>query len=1064
MANFSGTSGNDIFTGGDEDDVATGGLGNDRLTGGEGSDILSGDEGADTLNGGGGDDYLFSAGRYYDFSFSGIYYLNKPVLDTGAEADTVLGGNGDDVIFAGYNDVIDGGAGGEDTLYFSLMGATHGVTMDFRLPVIANGTGSISGIENIGWVQGSNYGDTLILDQQGSYGPFGVVYAMGGDDHVVASYYTDHIYGGGGNDILDGRPSGYLDILDGGDGNDTLYSNDGSGEAYGGNGDDTIYAGGLVRGGAGNDRIVMQSSYYHSGVFGDEGNDEIRTSREGNVVSGGSGADRLIGDAGSDTLIAGDYLPGPYYVGSHDMGTERDVLSGDGGDDILWAGWGDSVDGGSGTDRLYYSLGGATAGVALSTGIFASASPQALGGGTVQNVERLVELMGSAFADRITVATQDSLLTIHAGAGDDVVTTGDSSVTLNGGDGNDRLVSGAAADSFDGGAGVDTIDYDAYASGVSVNLLVGKGAGGDSLRNVENIVGSAFADTLVGDGSANLITAGAGNDSLDGGAGADRLVGGLGNDTYYVDNVGDVVVEQAGEGYDVVITNIDYTLGANVEGIKLLNLTKGVEVHGNGLNNSVNAAYASAPLAAGTQIRMFGEGGDDTLLGSRHDDYLDGGTGVDTMTGGLGNDSYVVDDARDVVVEQAGQGYDVVITSIDYTLGANVEGIKLLNVTRGVEVHGNSLNNSFNAAYVGASLAAGTQIRMFGEGGNDTLLGSRHGDYLDGGAGIDTMTGGFGNDTYVVDNKGDVVVEQAGQGYDVVITNIDYTLGANVEGIKLLNLTRGVEVHGNGLNNSLNAAYANGPLAAGTKIQMFGEGGNDTLLGSRNDDYLDGGTGVDTMTGGFGNDTYVVDNAGDIVVEQGGQGYDVVVTSIDYMLGANVEGLKLLNLTKGVEAHGNGLNNSLNAAYVNTPLAAGTTIRLFGEGGSDSLLGSRYGDFLDGGAGNDTLQGGGGNDRFHFGDGLHALSNVDTILDFQLGDMIELDDAVFNGLSTGALGAGAFVANAAGAATSAEQRIVYDTDSGQLFFDADGSGAGGAVLFAVLNGHPAIGAADFVVV
>ena len=272
-----------------------------------------------------------------------------------------------------------------------------------------------------------------------------------------------------------------------------------------------------------------------------------------------------------------------------------------------------------------------------------------------------------------------------------------------------------------------------------------------------------------------------------------------------------------------------------------------------------------------------------------------------------------------------------------------------------------------------------------------------------------------------------------------------------------------VDAHGNAGNNWLNAVWVDVAPAAWTQIRLYGEGGNDDLQGSRYGDLLDGGTGADRMTGGLGNDSYVVDNAGDLVVEQAGAGYDVVTSSIGYALGDNVEALRLVSVAAGasVVAQGKDLNNSLNAVWVDKS----ASISLLGHGGDDTLLGSRFGDLLDGGAGSDTLTGGGGADRFHFGDVLDAATNVDTILDFQAGsDVIELDDAVFAGLDLGALDAGAFVANASGVATSADQRIIYDTDSGQLFYDADGSLGGAAVLFGVVAGHPPLTGADFVVV
>ncbi|MEC8033408.1 MAG: calcium-binding protein [Pseudomonadota bacterium] len=582
---------------------------------------------------------------------------------------------------------------------------------------------------------------------------------------------------------------------------------------------------------------------------------------------------------------------------------------------------------------------------------------------------------------------------------------------------------------------------------------------GNAMAN--DIRGNAGGNFLYGDAGDDHLYGYAGVDLLDGGEGADRMEGGQGNDRFVVDNASDQVVERAGEGFDTVDTSINYTLGANVEALRLMGIQGAVDARGNAGNNWLNAVWVNVAPAAGTQISLYGEGGNDDLQGSRYGDLLDGGAGIDRMTGGNGNDRYVVDNAGDVVIEQAGQGFDTVDTSVSYTLGANVEALRLMGVTGAVDAHGNAGNNWLNAVWVNVAPAAGTQIRLYGEGGNDDLQGSRYGDLLNGGTGADRMTGGLGNDSYVVDNAGDIVVEQAGAGYDVVTSSIGYALGDNVEALRLVGVAAGATVvaQGNDLNNELNAVWVD----QSAKISLLGEGGNDRLLGSRYDDLLDGGTGADTMRGGRGNDSYVVDRVGDLVYEQAGEGYDVITSSVGYKLGANVEGLRLVGVAAGatVVAQGNDLNNALNAVWVDKS----ASISLLGHGGDDTLLGSRFGDLLDGGAGSDALTGGDGADRFHFGDVLDAATNVDTILDFQAGsDVIELDDAVFAGLDLGALDAGAFVANASGAATSADQRIIYDTDSGQLFYDADGSLGGAAVLFGVVAGHPPLTGADFVVV
>ena len=687
--------------------------------------------------------------------------------------------------------------------------------------------------------------------------------------------------------------------------------------------------------------------------------------------------------------------------------------------------------------------------------------------------------------------------TLDASDGDNIVDgyfTDINAFNIRGYAGNDRLFGTQGANLIDGGSGadymvggdgddiyiVDQIDdvvvesqdqgLDQVSSSVSYSLadhienltLIGAldidGAGNRAANDIRGNVGD---NVLYGDAGDDHLYGNAGVDLLNGGTGADWMEGGQGNDRYIVDNVGDTVVERAGEGFDMIDTSISYTLSTNVEALRLMGIQGAVDAHGNAGNNFLNAVWVDVAPAAGTQIRLYGEGGDDNLLGSRYGDLLDGGTGADKMTGGNGNDTYVVDNAGDVAIEQAGQGFDTVDTSVSYTLGANVEALRLMGIQGAVDAHGNAGNNWLNAVWVNVAPAAGTQIRLYGEGGNDDLQGSRYGDLLDGGTGADRMTGGLGNDSYVVDNAGDIVVEQAGAGYDVVTSSIGYALGDNVEAVRLIGVAAGATVvaQGNDLNNELNAVWVD----QSAKVSLLGGGGNDRLLGSRYDDLLDGGTGADTMRGGRGNDSYVVDSVTDLVYEQAGEGYDVITSSVGYRLGANVEGLRLVGVAEGasVVAQGNDLNNSLNAVWVDKS----ASISLLGHGGDDTLLGSRFGDLLDGGAGSDRLTGGGGADRFHFGDVLNAATNVDTILDFQKGvDVIELDDAVFAGLNLGKLDASAFVANASGTATSADQRIIYDTDSGQLFYDADGSLGGAAVLFGMVAGHPPLTGADFVVV
>ena len=190
---------------------------------------------------------------------------------------------------------------------------------------------------------------------------------------------------------------------------------------------------------------------------------------------------------------------------------------------------------------------------------------------------------------------------------------------------------------------------------------------------------------------------------------------------------------------------------------------------------------------------------------------------------------------------------------------------------------------------------------------------------------------------------------------------------------------------------------------------------------------MDGGIDADTMSGKEGDDIYIVDNVGDAVSEAANQGTDTVYNSVNYTLGANVERLYLTGIG-AISGTGNGLDN-----------------RLAGNSASNSLTG------------------GAGSDVFIFNTALGA-GNVDSITDFSAGqDKMWLDHLTFDGIgSSGALATTAFALGAH--AADANDRIIYDANTGAVFFDADGSGAGAQVQFAQLDAHLAIAARDFFVI
>jgi serralysin len=262
---------------------------------------------------------------------------------------------------------------------------------------------------------------------------------------------------------------------------------------------------------------------------------------------------------------------------------------------------------------------------------------------------------------------------------------------------------------------------------------------------------------------------------------------------------------------------------------------------------------------------------------------------------------------------------------------------------------------------------------MTGNGGNDLIASGLGNDTLDGGLGDDEMLGGAGDDTYVVGEAGDIVTELAAEGTDTVRASIDYTLGANLENLTL----------------------------TGTATSGTGNALANVITGNGEANVIDGGAGADTMSGGKGDDLYIVDDAGDLVIELGGGGKDTVRTGLaSYTLGDHVDNLELT----GTAANGTG--NALDNVLTGNALSN----RLNGGAGNDRLIGGDGVDFLTGGAGNDVFVAEINATKVASKDGPISL---DVVLDFASGDKIDLTGIDAN---TGVAGdqAFTFVGNAAG--------------------------------------------------
>jgi Ca2+-binding RTX toxin-like protein len=254
---------------------------------------------------------------------------------------------------------------------------------------------------------------------------------------------------------------------------------------------------------------------------------------------------------------------------------------------------------------------------------------------------------------------------------------------------------------------------------------------------------------------------------------------------------------------------------------------------------------------------------------------------------------------------------------------------------------------------------------------------------------------------------------------------------------------------------------------------LVGYSGNDQLFGNDGDDTLSGGSGSDLIAGGFGYDTAVFAGfSSDYIFARNLDGSisvtDIYGSGTDYLY--NVEAASFSN--------GTFVADSLIPVIVppsdpyvgdssgNALVGDSGSNRLKGFGGNDTIKGGGGADYLYGGSGNDILSGGTGKDHFVFDVKANRSTNCDKITDFRASDdTIRLDNAVFTKVgSNGALKAGAFYASMTGKAHDSSDRILYEKDTGKLFYDADGTGKIAAVQFATLTNKAAVTVKDFDVI
>ena len=995
-----GGLGNDLLLGDGANDTLFGGEGNDQLQGGDGNDTLLGEAGMDVLFGEAGDDILW--GDDGDDQLAGE--AGNDVLIGGTGNDLLVGGGGRDFYHVGVGegaDVITDNAGEGNRVVFDA-----GITPeDLHIGlaptalVIQFGSGGDQ-VAITGFSANDALAPSAITDYQFADGIIVthadlVARGLGIDPTLLANAAVTGrvIAGGTGGDPLNG--TSLNDLLHGGAGNDSLSGGSGADTLIGGTGDDQL------DGGSGNDTYVYR--------VGDGLDVVVDTAQvgDGNVLSFGPGIAstdlRLMVNGSSVVVGTGDPMQGVLLgntrrnsiTGTHDIDrfqtADGTVLS---YADLLMKGI--DIVGTAGEDRLGgTSIGDRFVGKAGNDQLLGGAGHDQYRFNLGDGIDTIVDVASVAEGNEVIFGRDitSSMLTLSL-VQDSINSPTGQDLVIRIGNGGDQLwLTGLDRDNVLGRRAVETFRFTDGTSLSYAQLLE---------RGIE-LNGTSGDETLTGTNVNDRFIGGVGNDRLEGRAGDDQYVFGRGSGQ-------DMIVDRAGtldtvdwaadvlpsevtitrSGHDLVLTITGTTDRVTVSEFFLADTFRieAVRFADGTIWDATFLAEAARSRVTGTvgpdvldgtaaDDLLMGFAGDDQLTGLAGDDHLDGGTGIDTMVGGLGDDVYVVDAISDEVTENLNEGIDAVHSSVTHTLGENVENLTLTG-PGAIDGTGNALDNILTGNSAANILAGGAGNDTYVIGTGDTVVeqanegldtvqsdqsfalgthvenltltgvaaiqgtGNALDNVLTGNGSMSFLAGGAGNDTYVL--KGlEIVTESAGQGIDTVMTAQSYQLGSHVEHLTLLDSDRSL------IGNQLS------PVS----IDAIGNELENTLTGNRGVNRLDGGVGADVMRGKAGNDTYVVDDAGDVVVETAVAGIDTVESKISYRLTDHVEDLLLTGMgaTSGI---GNQLDNR--------------------------IVGNSVGNVLDGAGGNDRLEGGVGSDTYMFGHG----SGWDRVIDSGVGDIIQL--------------------------------------------------------------------------
>lgn len=760
----------------------------------------------------------------------------------------------------------------------------------------------------------------------------------------------------------------------------------------------------------------------------------LRGGGGGDTFTGGANNDRLYGGGGADKLRGGD--GDDVLVG----GTGLDDLRGEGGNDfIVSTDFYTEFERSAVTQLPLDYVKGLAAIVSGTTATLAAQSDALIDGGDGNDTAVLdFEANGAAVnfvLNPASLATLPGLPTQIRNVEAIWAIDSNNNDTFVGGNLDDRFLTIGGVDSFDGGAGVDTYELlrTAVASNVNLanNALNTGAAAGDTLTDIENVVGSQNANIITGDAQNNLfqgragndtLNGAGGNDTLDGGAGADTLNGGTGDDTAsYESATGRVRVDllntatNTGNAAGDVYINIDNLVGTRRGDILL----------GDDAANKIDGGLG--------RDTVQGRGGADTFAASANNDSFDGGDGSDTLTLSGARANYTVTLAAGVftITDNRGPSFDGTDTA------TNVESFAFSDGTR-------TAADILNAAPAGLAFTQNGTLSELAPAG--TVVGTLAATDADGDPLTFTLDAA-GSDLFNVDGNQLKLKSSANIDFDASTggsptRNFGVTVsdgkGGTASGsfqITIVNDTADDKIQGTNDDDTLEGT-------AGAD-KMFGLDGNDTLKGSLGADLLNGGN--DTDTASYGTKVKLDLSDADGSSNTGEAEGDTFQSIERFRLSSS-----------GDSAKGNDNANNFDGRAGNDVLR--------GEGGNDTLAGGSGDDRIYGGRGKDTLAGGSGKDTFYFDTALSAKKNVDTIISFSHNDdSIKLDKDIFVGLTGSKLSADAFVLGTK--AVDAEDRIIYDKAKGDLYFDSDGSKGGhGAVKFASVDDGKFLDNTDFLII